>query len=257
MKLVAFLAVFCIAQSAAALPDVVTYAARVEDDAGPVDGNVSVSFTLFGQSAGGTALWTEFVASAVVVGGDLVHELGSIEPLDAGLLARDDVFLEVTINGDTLAPRLALRAVPYALLAADANTVGGVAAADLALRAELPTVDPTGGLVSNGGALGIGDRAITRDMIGLNQIRAQNIVEDAFDNLLIRPAACGGGLQRASLTDTAGTCKSLMCGISGGAARFFACAGNNPACDQTASQTCSFDSLQPPRALNQIFFFTN
>ena len=106
-----------VAAPALALPDVVTYAARVENDAGVFSGTVAVTFQLFDASEVGNQLWSESVASTVVVAGDLVHELGSIEPLDSTVIERDDLFLAVTINGDTLSPRVALRAVPYALRA--------------------------------------------------------------------------------------------------------------------------------------------
>ncbi|HEY1100985.1 MAG TPA: hypothetical protein VGF99_18750 [Myxococcota bacterium] len=127
------------AAPALAIPDVVSWSARVDNDAGAFDGTVSVTFTLFDAAEAGTSLWSESAASAEVVDGDLVHELGSIEPLDDALLDRDNLFLQITMNGDVLSPRSALRAVPYAmrahdaevaevaLLADDATTLGGLA----------------------------------------------------------------------------------------------------------------------------------
>ncbi len=111
-----------VATPALAIPDVVTWAARVENDAGAFNGNVTVSFELFDVSTAGTSLWSETVTSAVVVDGDLVHDLGSIESLDDALINRDNIFLQVTMNGDVLAPRNALRAVPYALRAEHAGS---------------------------------------------------------------------------------------------------------------------------------------
>ncbi len=119
------------------LPDVVSYAARVENDAGPFDGNVAVTFQLFDAEVAGTELWSESVSSTTVVGGDLVHELGSIEPLDDSVLEREDLFLAVTMNGDLLEPRVALRAVPYALKAQEAESLSGLSADDIATDAEV------------------------------------------------------------------------------------------------------------------------
>ena len=110
-----------VAGAAQAVPDVVSYAARVENDAGLFSGTVSATFQLFGAATGDTELWSENAASIVVIGGDLAHDLGSIEPLDDTVLARDDLFLQVTINGDVLEPRAAIRAVPFALLAKNAE----------------------------------------------------------------------------------------------------------------------------------------
>jgi hypothetical protein len=115
------LATAFVASPASAMPDVVSYAARVENDAGPFDGTAAVSFALFSSRTGGAALWTEEVASVVVVDGDLVHDLGSVEPLDAALLDEDALFLEVTFNGETLTPRVAINAAPYALRAREAE----------------------------------------------------------------------------------------------------------------------------------------
>lgn len=115
------LATAFIAIPAAAIPDVVSYAARVENDAGPFDGTAAVSFALFSSRTGGAPLWAEEVASVVVVNGDLVHDLGSVEPLDAALLDEDALFLEVTFNGETLTPRVAVNAAPYALRAREAE----------------------------------------------------------------------------------------------------------------------------------------
>ena len=130
MKNVLALLAIVVAAPAMAMPDVVTWAGRVENDAGAFDGTVAVTFELFDVASVGTALWSESVASAVVVDGDLVHELGTIEALDDALLDRDNLFLQITMNGDVLAPRSALRAVPYALRAHDAEL------ADLATLAE-------------------------------------------------------------------------------------------------------------------------
>jgi hypothetical protein len=139
---------------AAAIPDVVSYAARIENDAGPFEGTAAVTFRIFGAATGGTALWTENVASAVVVAGDLVHDLGSVEPLDDTLLERDALFLEVTFNGETLTPRVAINAAPFALrareaevaeVAVDAEQLGGRAAATYQF-----TAAPGGGLTLTG-----------------------------------------------------------------------------------------------------------
>lgn len=122
---------------AAAVPDVVTYAARVENDAGPFSGTVSAVFQLFDAPTGGALLWSENVASVVVVDGDLVHDLGSVDPLDDSVLARDAVFLAVTFNGDALSPRAAIRSVPFALRAREAETLAGLSADDIATDDEL------------------------------------------------------------------------------------------------------------------------
>ena len=124
-----------LALPAAAVPEVVTYAADIENDDGPFDGTVSVTFELFAAATTGTALWSETVASAVVLDGQLVHDLGSIEPLDADLLQGDALFLQVTLNGEALSPRSALRSVPFSLRARDADVADFATAAGTAQSA--------------------------------------------------------------------------------------------------------------------------
>jgi hypothetical protein len=169
--------------TSAALPEVVTYAARIENDAGAFNGTLTVTFQLFDASTAGALLWGENVASSVVVDGDLVHDLGSIEPLDDTVLERDSLFLAVTINGDTLEPRVALRAVPYALKAleaeraGDAETLAGLSADDVATDVEV--------------AAAVAARVVTfAQLAGVPAGFADNV-----DNDTIATAAAGGGLK--------------------------------------------------------------
>jgi hypothetical protein len=180
------LVAFAAAAPAAAIPDVVTWAARVENDAGPFDGSMTVTFELFDAVTGGAALWTELVPSAVVVNGDLVHELGSVEPLDDSIIDRDNLFLQVTMNGDVLAPRTALRAVPYALRssesahaeeaahAADATTLAGLAAASFQF-----TAGAGGGLKLTGTAFAVNSSGIVTTMIADGAVTTAKIGSDA------------------------------------------------------------------------------
>ena len=189
---------------AAAIPDVVGYAARVENDAGPFDGTVSVAFQLFDAPTGGALLWSENVASLVVIDGDLVHDLGSVEPLDDSVLARDDVFLAVTLNGDTLSPRAPIRAVPFALKARDAETLGGLSADDVATDAELAglnfgnlpgvpaafadgvdndtvaTVAAGGGLKVAANAFSIDVNGVTLERLADNSVNSNKVVDGSI-----------------------------------------------------------------------------
>jgi hypothetical protein len=174
-NLIASLAL-AVAVPAAAVPDVVTYAARVENDAGAFDGTVSATFSLFSAATSGNALWSETATSIVVVDGDLVHDLGSIEPLDDAVLDSDALFLEVTLNGDTLSPRAALRAVPFALKAREAETLAGLSADDVATDAEVAA-------------------AVAARVVAFNQLSGVPAgFADGVDNDTVATAAAGGGL---------------------------------------------------------------
>lgn len=79
------------------------------------DGPQTLTFKLYNEVTGGTALWTE-MAEVEVVGGIYSHKLGSIMPLDVSNFGNSNVFLGVTVSGgQELAPRTELTYAPYAL----------------------------------------------------------------------------------------------------------------------------------------------
>lgn len=77
------------------------------------DGMVSVTFKLYTDSTGGTALWSE-TASVEVVGGIYSHKLGSVNSLNTDHFA-NTLYLGVTVAGSELTPRAELTYSPYAL----------------------------------------------------------------------------------------------------------------------------------------------
>ena len=178
-----------VAGAAHAVPDVVSYAARVENDAGLFSGTVSATFQLFAASTGGTELWSENAASIVVIGGDLVHDLGSIEPLDDTVLAGGNLFLQVIINGDVLEPRAAIRAVPFALLAKNAEVAARAVFADSAdrLGGQSPssfqfTAGANGGLALAGTAFSIAQNGVTADHIAAAAVSLEKMAANSVDS---------------------------------------------------------------------------
>ncbi len=65
-----------------------------------------------------------------VSAGNLAVELGATASL-AGVFDGDEYFLEITVDGELLEPRVAIGSLPYALLAGDAQRVGGRTADEL------------------------------------------------------------------------------------------------------------------------------
>ena len=192
MTLALVAAVTLCATQAAALPEVVSYAARIENDAGAFDGTVTVTFELFGSRLLGAALWSETVSSVVVVDGDLVHDLGSIEALDDDVLDRADLFLSVTIDGDTLEPRVPLRAVPYALKARDAESLAGLSADDVAtddeVSAALADVPSDADVAA----------AVAARVVSFAELAAvPDGFADGVDNDTVAVVLAGGGLKTA------------------------------------------------------------
>ncbi len=209
---------------ALAVPDVVTYAARVENNQGPFSGTASVTFQIFDASVAGTQLWTETVASLLIIGGDLVHDLGSVSPLDDTVLSRDAVFLQVSINGETVEPRAAIRAVPFALRSRFAEAAQQAANATNAQQlngqpASAFTFSAAngGGLEANSNAFSIASGGITTAMIGNSQVTAAKlgasaVVENTIgasavtnskiaDNAITNAKIASGAVNSASIAD--------------------------------------------------------
>ena len=102
--------------AASAAPAVIGYQGRLTDAAGqPLAGDVDLSFALFAGAAGGPALWSETQTGVAVHEGVFHVALGSATPLPPTLFASDVLWLEVTVDGETLTPRQRLLASPYAL----------------------------------------------------------------------------------------------------------------------------------------------
>lgn len=110
------LAVPAAAQGEPFVPDVMVFAGSLERSGAPVNGTVSVAAALFdGPDASASAIGAPAAdASALVVEGVLVLEMPSL----LGLVDGRRAFLELTIDGETLAPRVPLGAVPWAQRAA-------------------------------------------------------------------------------------------------------------------------------------------
>ena len=94
-----------------------SYQGQLLDSGGnPVSGSVPMTFALYTSSTGGTACWTEAHSGshAVDVQDGLFHVLlGQLTPLDTACLT-GDIYLELTMNGETLSPREVMTSVFHA-----------------------------------------------------------------------------------------------------------------------------------------------
>lgn len=81
------------------------------------DGPHELTFTLYDAATGGTAQWTESASTVQVEGGLFEGVLGQSVPLTSAVVD-EPRWLGIAVGGATeLAPRLALRTVPYSLVA--------------------------------------------------------------------------------------------------------------------------------------------
>jgi len=87
------------------VPRMINYQARLHDGTGnPVNEEVNISFGLFDTSTGGSALWTEEHLLDVSDGICNVL-LGGVNEIPRSVFGTKDIYLEITIEGETLFPR--------------------------------------------------------------------------------------------------------------------------------------------------------
>jgi hypothetical protein len=120
--------------SATPVPSKVPFTARLSDNSGPINGNVSLSFSIYDAASGGTADWTEGWPTATATQGLVFIDLGTNAPLDATVFNGGSKYLEITVNGTTLSPRLPIGSAPYAIHADTSDSVGSLTETDIQQR---------------------------------------------------------------------------------------------------------------------------
>jgi|GEM_PF-3172698 len=111
--------------TAFAFPQRIGYQGKLTDPGGvAIEGTVNIGFSLWNAEVGGDSIWGE-TNSVTVTKGLFDAVLGDITPMDvdfAGML-----WVQLIVDGERLAPRQPLNAVPVALYANVADSlVGGV-----------------------------------------------------------------------------------------------------------------------------------
>jgi hypothetical protein len=173
----------------AAVPLTLTHQGRLLDATDkPVNGFFDITYRVFEAPSGGAPLWTEVHASVPVADGLFSALLGSTVPLSAdvfggggsgGALAPPR-YLEVTVGGATLTPRLALSSVPSALsssrVTGDIETAPGLIVMGDSLTDNYATFGEkvNQGLHAAGGALASGKTLLT---FGCDGTSASQVME--------------------------------------------------------------------------------
>src|SRR5579863_879928 len=123
--------------SSVTVPRLVNFSGKAVDAQGKtITGIAGVTFAIYAEQSGGAPVWLETQNVQADTKGNYTVQLGATKseglPLDlfASGTAR---WLGVTINGGEEQPRILLLSVPYALKAADAETVGGLPASAFVL----------------------------------------------------------------------------------------------------------------------------
>jgi hypothetical protein len=119
-----------VAQESNVVPTLVSFSGTFTDlDHKPLPGIVGVTFCIYRDQQGGAPLWMETQNVQLDKDGKYAVRLGSTKShgLPADLFATGEArWLGVQAQGQPEQPRVMLLSVPYALKAADAQTVGGL-----------------------------------------------------------------------------------------------------------------------------------
>jgi hypothetical protein len=127
------------AQTASALPRLVRFAGTAQDLSGtPLTGVVGITFAFYSEKTGGAPLWLETQNATADSAGHYTVLLGATKPegLPAELFTSEQArWVGVQVSGQPEQPRVLLVSAPYALKAADAETLGGLPPSAFALAA--------------------------------------------------------------------------------------------------------------------------
>ncbi len=119
--------------AAAQVPGTMTFTARVLDDGVPVTGPHNFTFKLYDAVTAGVMRWQEGHNGIIATEGLVTVALGSVTALSVAIIDGDPLWVEITMDGDVMTPRLPLRSVPYSTRSGDATSVGGLTASSFAL----------------------------------------------------------------------------------------------------------------------------
>jgi hypothetical protein len=103
------------AQSAA--PELINVQGKLSDAAGaPINGQAQITFVIFDAETDGNELWREGPLTVTLTRGIYNVLLGSTSPLPASIFKSGTArFLEITVNGETLAPRQRIASAAYVI----------------------------------------------------------------------------------------------------------------------------------------------
>jgi hypothetical protein len=134
------------AVQSAQVPRLVRFGAALKDEFGsPLAGTLDLTFSLYSEQTGGTPLWQETQSLTLDASGHYSALLGSTQPngVPLGLFTSGEAqWLGVQLKGQPEQARVMLVSTPYALKAADAETIGGLPPSAFALASPPPGVSP-------------------------------------------------------------------------------------------------------------------
>ncbi|MBC8216585.1 MAG: hypothetical protein H8E64_08770 [Candidatus Marinimicrobia bacterium] len=119
------------------VPTMISFQGYITDANGQsvVDGAHVVNFEMYSALTGGTAFWSE-EHTLEITGGVLSVNLGSVNPVDLSQSESESVYLEITIDSETLSPRQEITSSMFAITAGSSQISIHAETADNATNAE-------------------------------------------------------------------------------------------------------------------------
>ena len=199
------------------IPQMINYQGILTDASGnPITGTRNITFTIYSELLGTVPWWFETQNNVLVTNGLFNVLMGSINPLRS-VPERGDCFLEITVEGVRIAPRIRLASVPYAFNAAGlTSSLEGICRANVGSDLQ-------------------GDNCITHVNLGTKSKAGDwhyndsfNTISGGLDNVAYGPdehgfATVGGGRNNAAEYDYAtvsggedNSASDQYCTVSGG-----------------------------------------
>ncbi len=120
----------------ASLSKLIDYQGFISGSQGqPISGTVSITFGIWDAAQAGNELWSETQTLDVHLGYFTAH-LGGISEFPNSLFASDSRWIQLQVNGETLAPRKRIHSVANALYSDHSKTLSGYSIADFYTRVQ-------------------------------------------------------------------------------------------------------------------------
>jgi len=210
--------------SSAATPQTIKVQGSLTDRASgnplPAQGTYNMTFALFDAEFGGLAITTIGPLSVDVQQGRFQVDL----PLSTGQFQLPDRYLQITVGGETLAPRVRLTSAPFALVSDQAATASSSSTAAVAMNVAAGAV----------GSAGLADGAVTAPKLGIPCATGEILIRGAA-GWTCAPASQGGAIcipgsfvtcyTGPAGTMGVGTCKAGSSACNAGGTAFEGCTG--------------------------------
>ncbi|HET8945698.1 MAG TPA: putative metal-binding motif-containing protein, partial [Candidatus Polarisedimenticolia bacterium] len=145
----------------------------------PAQGTYNMTFALFDAEFGGVAITTIGPLAVDVQQGRFQVDL----PLSTGQFQLPDRYLQITVGGETLTPRVRLTSAPFALVSDQAATASSSSTAAVAMNVAAGAV----------GTTGLADGAVTAPKLGIPCATGEILVRGA-SGWTCAPAPQGGAI---------------------------------------------------------------